>query len=193
MRVIVVTVAAASCAVMLAGCGGSGARQIDTGGRDVITTIDQVDIQNYIEAADELVQSMIRSGVLGRIAPEDGTPVIIELDRVRNDTFDDSIDVEIITDTVRIETLQSGLATFITPDSALARADRAAAEELEQDLPQAAYTLSGRITSVGAQAGRTRQNTFIFRLTLSSRDGLDVWSDQRRITKQGTRNAVGIG
>ncbi len=179
--------------VALVGCQGQGAREIDTGGREVITSIDQVDIQNYLAAADELVQSMIRSGVLGRIAPADGGPVLIELDRVRNDTFDDTIDVDIITDTVRIETLKTGLAAFITPDSVLSRADRKAAEELGQDLPQAAYTLSGRIASVGTQAGRTQQVSYIFRLTLSSRDGVDVWADQKPITKQGSRNSVGLG
>ena len=178
-------------ALVVAGCAGGGARQIDPGGREVITTIEDVDIQNYLQAARQLVGSMLRSGTLTRIDQQQPGPLIIELDRVENVTSE-RINVDLVTDLVRTEVLKSGQATFITPNAPLATADRQAARELDQDLPTADYTLSGSIANVGAQAGRTRQQTFVFTLTLSSRDGLTMWTDQVIITKQGRRNSVGL-
>jgi PBP1b-binding outer membrane lipoprotein LpoB len=178
-------------AMIVAGCAGEGARQIDSGGREVITSVNDVDIQNYNQAATQLVDSMLRSGVLTQLSDGQPGPLIIELDRVSNDTTE-RIDVDLVTDTVRVETLKSGQATFFTPDAPLAAADRLAGTELDQDVPTADYTLSGRITNVANSAGRTRQQTFVFTLTLSDRNGITRWADQVFITKQGSRNSVGL-
>lgn len=187
-------VALAASTLVLAGCGGGGARQIDTRGSDVITTVDDVDIQNYLEAANELTASMLESGEFSRVLGDDRF-VLLELDRVANDTADPYIDTQLLTDTIRTNVVKSGLARFITPgyESPLSADDRAAAEFTGQRVQQPAYTLSGRISDVRARAGRDRQSTFIFKLTLSDRNGVAIWEDQRFITKQGRRPKVGIG
>jgi hypothetical protein len=54
------------------------------------------------------------------------------------------------------------------------------------------YTLSGKIIEVRDRAGDTRQSSFVFQLSLSSNAGVAVWEDEKTITKQGTRPAVGF-
>ena len=181
-------------ALALIGCGGGGARQIDTTGGDVIVTVDDVDVQDYLQAANELTASMLESGEFRR-AVGDREYALIDVDQVRNDTADPYVQTALLTDTIRTNLVKSGLARVITPagESPLAADDRRAAEFEGRAVPQGALTLSGRITDVRAQAGRTRQNTTVFKLTLSDRDGIAVWEDQQFITKQGRRPQVGIG
>jgi hypothetical protein len=54
------------------------------------------------------------------------------------------------------------------------------------------YTLSGKIIEDRTAAGRTKQTSYIFQLSLSSRDGIAVWEDERTIVKQGKRASVGF-
>jgi hypothetical protein len=55
------------------------------------------------------------------------------------------------------------------------------------------YTLSGKILEDRATAGRTRQTSYIFQLSLTEvKTGLAVWEEEKVISKQGTRNAVGF-
>jgi len=42
------------------------------------------------------------------------------------------------------------------------------------------------------KAGRVEQTSYIFQLSLSSRDGIAVWEDERTIVKQGKRPSVGF-
>ena len=188
------TLATTAVATLFAsGCGGGGARQIDTRGSDLITTVDEVDIQNYLQFANEMTDSMFDSRAFSR-ALGNNEFVLLELDQVRNDTADPYIDTALLTDGIRTNLNQSGLVRTLTPgqESALAADDRAAAEFTGQNLQQPAYTLSGRISDVRTRAGNTRQSTFVFKLTLSDRNGVGMWEDQRFITKQGKRATVGI-
>ncbi len=179
----------------LVGCNNGGARRIDTLGGDVITSVDDVDIQDYIEAAADLTNSMLASGVLGDLAGPNGEPVLVELDRVRNDTSDPYVDTALVTDTIRTNAVKSRQARFITPgyESAKAADDRAELELRGEAIQQAGYILSGRISDVRVAAGRDRQSTFVFKLTLSDRQGVGIWEEQKFITKQGRRNQVGVG
>jgi hypothetical protein len=55
------------------------------------------------------------------------------------------------------------------------------------------YTLSGKILEVRAPAGSTRQTSYVFQLSLTEvKTGLSVWEEEKQITKQGKRNAVGF-
>ena len=179
----------------LVGCNGGGARRIDSQGDDLIVSIDDVDIQDYLEAANDLAGQLLASGELGRLREPSGEPVLIQLDRVANETSDDYVDTALLTDTLRSNLNQSREARFITPgyESALAADDRAEAQFRGEDIQQAGYILSGRISDVRVGAGRTRQSTFVFKLTLTDRRGVGIWERQKFITKQGQRNQVGVG
>jgi PBP1b-binding outer membrane lipoprotein LpoB len=54
------------------------------------------------------------------------------------------------------------------------------------------YTLSGKVLEDRAQAGKVKQVTYTFQLSLTTvKDGLAVWEEEKQITKQGTRSSVG--
>ena len=54
------------------------------------------------------------------------------------------------------------------------------------------YTLSGKLLEDRAQAGKVKQVTYTFQLSLTTvKDGLAVWEEEKQITKQGTRSSVG--
>ena len=55
------------------------------------------------------------------------------------------------------------------------------------------YSLSGKITQEIDRAGRTKQSTFYFQLSLTDlRTGLAFWEDQHEISKLGKRATVGF-
>ncbi|MBP7143481.1 MAG: penicillin-binding protein activator LpoB, partial [Opitutaceae bacterium] len=55
------------------------------------------------------------------------------------------------------------------------------------------YTLSGKLIEDRARAGRTRQVTYTFQMSLTTvKDGLAVWEDEKQITKIGTKPSVGF-
>jgi len=80
------------------------------------------------------------------------------------------------------------------PEDPLAAEQQKAQEFFEGEnhsrLPD--YTLSGKIIEDRTSAGRTKQTSYIFQLSLSSRAGIGVWEDERTIVKQGTRPSVGF-
>ena len=51
----------------------------------------------------------------------------------------------------------------------------------------------GTVLEDRSNAGSTRQGSFIFQLTLVEvKRGVAVWTDEKIVTKQGTKNAVGF-
>ena len=55
------------------------------------------------------------------------------------------------------------------------------------------FSLTGRITQMKASAGDMKQTTYTFRLTLTDlATGREVWTKTVDMTKQGTKNAVGM-
>jgi hypothetical protein len=177
--------------VGLVGCAQEPNRRIETGGRDSLVTVDGVNIADYLEAADEMVASMLRSGQLQPAA--DGEPLYVEFDRVFNDTGDPTLVTEQITRRIRTAITNSGQARVLTPRGE----SRLQEEAMQQDAaagleagPLPDYFLSGVITSVGAQVGRDRERTYTFSLALTDRQRVEVWSANRDITKAGSRPGV---
>ena len=61
------------------------------------------------------------------------------------------------------------------------------------NVPHAEYVLKGKILEDRSNAGSTRQSSFVFQLTLvEEKRGVAVWTDEKIVTKQGTKNAVGF-
>ena len=54
------------------------------------------------------------------------------------------------------------------------------------------YSLTFKILEKSAEAGKIRQNTFTFQMSLVDvKTGLAVWEDEKQITKQGKHSTVG--
>jgi hypothetical protein len=181
----------------LSGCG-TPARVIETGGTESVVSVGEVDIQDLKNAAASMLESLVTTGVLNT-APRD--PAVLVIDRVVNDTSS-SFDIGELLFRMREQLVNSGEAQVITtygdnPESRIAqeelrrRAMREGRSDFESLTPD--FALTGRITQLKRAAGRTRQTTFTFRLTLTDlRTGLEVWTRAVEVTKQGTRDAVGL-
>lgn len=195
-------------AVFISGCASTPARRIDSRGPETITTIGDLDIQDAMDAAGALSQSLLSSGVLGRY----GQPSIIAIDRYINNTTQ-HIDGDRILKKIRVTLNKAGVAqTIMTIDSRGNRGGEsniASAEAAQQDedaaidvflngsddaprAPAADYALTFKLGEVKARAGRTRQKTYTFGMTLTDvQSGLAVWEEETMITKQGTKPAAG--
>ena len=195
-RILLLPVIAASGA-LLTGCG-TNAHYIQTGGRQSVVSIGQINDQDFIAAANSAASDLIASGVLDK-APH--SPAVIVLSRIVNNTGQ-QVDTDLLTQKIRIALLQSGKATFTTTMGLGGKAEDPMAKGLQQQeqfmndskpQPLPDFSLSGKIIETVAQAGDTRQSTYSFQMTLTDpKTGNAVWADEKQITKQGTRSAVGF-
>lgn len=194
----------ASITALLMGCassgsgGGKNARYVDSEGTQTIVSLDKINIQDWSMAADQMVQSMLLSGVLDR-APQQ--PAVLGIGRITNKTTQ-LVDTDYLTKKIRVALNQSGkvvtTTTYGLGDSA---EDELAKQTMEikqfqerdtQPMPLPYFTLTGKLLEDRASAGRTNQVTYTFQLSLTqTNNGLAVWEDERNITKQGEQNAIG--
>lgn len=168
---------------------------------EAITTVGGIDIQDWNKAANELSVQMLASGVLEN-APR--RPAVLAISRFVNNTTQ-QVDMDLLNKTVRINLLNSGkvLTTTTTGLGGQAEDPLAAGIAQEQAIltPGTSapaglspnYTLTGKIIQVQARAGKMRQSTFAFQMSLTDvRNGLAVWEGEKQIIKQGTRAGVGF-
>lgn len=186
-----------SIAALLAGCG-TQAHYVDSQGTQTIVSLDQINIQDWSNAADQLVASLLRSGALDR-SPEQ--PAIMAVSRIINNTTE-QVDTDSLTKKIRVALNQSGKVLTTTTYGLGGKAeDELARQTMElyklqnndaTSMPLPYYTLSGKLLESRAKAGSTRQITYTFQLSLTQiNNGLAVWEDEVNITKQGTKPSVG--
>ncbi|MAD18776.1 MAG: hypothetical protein CMJ52_00930 [Planctomycetaceae bacterium] len=161
--------------------------RVVTDDRDKIVSIDQIDVQDWSNAADQVLQQLFASGALDT-APV--TPARVEVTRVINDTTQ-RIDTDLLTQKIKIALQQSGKVAFASSD---ARANEVADYEdfkAGDDAPRLPFfVINGKILEIRASAGATKQSSFVFQLNLvNTAQSLDAWSGEAEVTKQGTRNA----
>jgi len=179
------------------GCSSGGARRIDAGGRESITTVGNVDIQDFVAAAEASVGKLLASGALDKVPKP---PAILAVSLVRNQTGQ-QFDTDLLTKKIRVKLNTSGKALTTTTvgldgvaEDPLAKQLQGERELLEKrkDTVTPDFTLSGKIIETRARAGDVRQSTFSFQLSLTDRRGLALWEGEEEITKQGKRPSVGF-
>lgn len=189
------TMAIAMFAMVLTGCeSGTTARRIDPNGTQTITTISGLDIQDATDAASALATSLLESGKLGA----NGKPSVIAISRYVNNTSQ-QIDRDRIIKKLRVVLNKAGVAKTTTTIGLGAAEDPLAKQEQdvnnflnETKQVRPDYTLTFKILDNIVKAGKTRQVTYIFQMSLTdTRTGLAEWEEEKRITKQGTKPAVG--
>jgi len=193
---IIIPIVAAS-AVIFAGCG-TNAHYVSTGGNQNIVSIGQINIQDYIQAANSATSDLLASGALDRVT---NPPAVVAISRIVNNTGQ-QIDTDLLTKKIRVALLQSGKALFTTTFGLGGTAEDPMAKGLQQEnefkseqkttrTPD--FTLSGKIIQLAVKAGDTSQSTYSFQLSLTDpKSGLAVWEADKDITKQGTRASVGF-
>ena len=196
-RSLAALVTAGLCLTLI-GAGCRSAAYVNPEGPRTIVTLDDINIQDWNEAADRMIDSLLTSGVL-EDAPQQ--PSVMAVSRIVNNTSI-QVDTTMLTGKIRRDLNQSGKVLTTTTiglggrvEDPLAQSEREFQEFME-DRPteqrRPYFSLSGRIMEDQVRAGRTRQTTYIFQLAMTEiNTGLAVWEDEVMITKQGTRPAIG--
>jgi hypothetical protein len=174
---------------------------VDPNSSNLIVSTEGINIQDFSQAADamtaSLINNLINPGRLQSAAPNE--PALLAISRIQNNTGQ-QLDTDMLVKKMRVALLQTGKVQTSTtiayggPEDPLA-AEQQKAQEFFEDKKQTRlpdYTLSGKIIEDRAQAGRTKQTSYIFQLSLSSRAGIAVWEDERTIVKQGKKASVGF-
>jgi uncharacterized protein (TIGR02722 family) len=182
---------------IVSGCGSS-AHYVETGGRESVVSLGQINAQDFIQAADNATKDLLASGVLDKVPTP---PAVLAISRIVNNTGQ-QIDTDLLTKKIRVALLNSGKAQTTTTMGLGGTAEDPMAKGLQQENEFASdqkatrkpdFTLSGKIIENRAQSGNTRQYTYSFQLSLTdARTGLAVWEGEKEISKQGTRPAVGF-
>jgi penicillin-binding protein activator len=186
-------------AVFLAGCGSppNSAQYVDPNGPRTIVSLNQIDIQDFNNAANSMVQDLINSGTLEKAPTQ---PAVMAISRITNDTTQ-QFDTDMLTKNIRVALLQTGKVVTTTtfgPNPEDKMAQQAGDMQAFMNGQQAPtripyYTLTGKIMINTAKAGDVYQRSYIFDLSLTEvNSGLAVWEDTKTITKQGQKPAVGF-
>jgi hypothetical protein len=185
---------------LLTGCASKTA-YVDPNSSRLVTTTEGINIQDFTQAADAMTASLIDNLINpGRLqSGEPGQPALLAISRIQNNTGQ-QMDTDLLVKKMRVALLQTGKVQTSTtiayggPEDPLAAEQQKAQQFFEGKkqtrLPD--YTLSGKIIEDRTSAGRTKQTSYIFQLSLSSRAGIGVWEDERTIIKQGKRASVGF-
>jgi uncharacterized protein (TIGR02722 family) len=189
--------AAAAAPALFTGCATSNAHYVETGGRENIVTVGQINIQDFSAAAESAINSLLASGALDKVQ---NPPAVVAISRVVNNTGQ-HIDTDLLTKKIRIAMLQSGKALTSTTEGLGGVAEDPLAKGLKQEADFLAdkkvtrspdFSLSGKIIETRARAENLRQSTYSFQLSLTDNRGLAVWEGEKEITKQGSRPSVGF-
>ena len=183
---IIVSLVAVS-AAFITGCG-TDAHYVETGGNRNIVSVGQINIQDYIQAADTMTGELLASGALGRVK---NPPAILAISRIVNNTGN-QIDTDLLIKKIRVALLQSGKAVTTTTFGLGGQSEDPLAKQMQQTTHPADFSLSGKIIQLNAGAGDTKQATYSFQLSLTDTQGLAVWDGEKEITKQGTRGGIGF-
>jgi uncharacterized protein (TIGR02722 family) len=182
---------------VIGGCA-TNAHYVETGGRENVVSVNQINIQDYIQAANTATSDLLASGALDKVATP---PAVLAISRIVNNTGQ-QIDTDLLVKKIRVAVLNSGKAQTTTTLGLGGTAEDPMAKGLQQEnefmndqktTRKPDFTLSGKIIETLARSGSTRQSTYSFQLSLTdSKTGLAVWEGEKEITKQGTRPSVGF-
>ena len=185
----------------LGGCASTGARTIETGSSESVTTVNHIDDQDWAKAATKLTNSMMNTEGLFT-SNADGSKKRMAISRFINNTSE-VVDTDLLVKQVRVTLFQSGKVVTttiggLTVEDPLAKKNKAESDFATGDgnpNPVAIapdYTLSGKLIENQARAGDIRQSTFYFQMSLTNKNGDSVWEGNEPITKIGSRNSVGL-
>lgn len=183
-------------ALLFAGCETTPeTRTIDSRGPETLNTA-SINSQDWANAADQLVASLLSSGALERSAKQ---PAVLAIDRVINNTTL-SVDTDLLIKKIRVALTQTGKVavtnTMGLGERAVVASEAAELEEMttgkKQKLTTPDYTLYAKLIQQTDRSGKQTQNTYSFQMSLvDTRSGLTTWEEERSIAKLTRRPSVG--
>jgi len=170
-------------ALLIVGCG-TPASYKDPNGRDLVVSLEKVNIQDFATAGSAMLQSMVQSKAFDR-----KNPPVLQLGQILNDTTN-NFDTSLLLSKITMPLVNAGRIQLLESDP-VASAARVATPGAK--VPVAEFVLKGKILEDRANAGSTRQASYIFQLTLVDvRTSLAVWAKEETVTKAGSKNSVGF-
>ncbi|MEN9652711.1 MAG: hypothetical protein RL303_431 [Verrucomicrobiota bacterium] len=164
-----------ACALLIVGCGTPAAYK-DPSGRELVVSLDKVNIQDFATAGSQMLQSMVSAPAFAKGAP------VLRLGTVTNDTAD-NFDTSLLLSKITVPLVNAGRVTLLDSEPI--------ADTNRRPMPE--FVLKGKILEDRSNAGSTRQSSFVFQLALvDAKRGVVVWQEEKIVTKQGTKNAVGF-
>ena len=184
----------------LVGC--QKAQYVDPKGNDLVVNADRMNIQDWNLLADQVVQSMVNSGVLARLPNQ---PAGVLLNPVINTTTQ-QFDTDGIMKKIRISLLNTGRCEVIMTAGPGGRAEDKIAQDAQalkdfqsgkdnqvnpNNVPDA--TLTAKLIEDRARSGSTRQVAYVLQMSLTNTStGRAVWEGEASVIKQGQRSSVGF-
>ena len=108
-KIILLSVMAAALPLLVGGCA-TPAHYIQTGGRESLVNVNQINIQDFIQAANDATSDLLASGALDKVA---NPPAVLAISRIVNNTGQ-QIDTDLLTKKIRVALLNSGKAQTTT-------------------------------------------------------------------------------
>jgi PBP1b-binding outer membrane lipoprotein LpoB len=177
-------VTALALAAILVGCG-TPATYKDADGRQLVVSLEKVDIQDFATAGSAMLQSMITSPAFNRA----GANPVLQIGQITNDTGT-NFDTSLLLVKVTSPLVNAGRVRLLESDPA---ATAARQNTPGASVPVADFVLKGKILEDRSKAGSTKQSSFVFQLTLVEvKSSLAVWQQEKIVTKQGSQNSVGF-
>jgi penicillin-binding protein activator len=178
------------------------AQYVDPKGNDLIVNADRMNIQDWNLLADQVVESMVNSGVLARLPNQ---PAGVLLNPVINTTTQ-QFDTDGIMKKIRISLLNTGRCEVIMTAGPGGRAEDKIAKDTQalkdfqsgsdnvvnpNNVPDA--TLTAKLLEDRARSGSTRQVAYVLQMSLTNTTtGRAVWEGEAQVIKQGQRSSVGF-
>ena len=176
------------------------AQYVDPKGNDLIVNADRMNIQDWNLLADQVVESMVNSGVLARLPNQ---PAGVLLNPVINTTTQ-QFDTDGIMKKIRISLLNTGRCEVIMTAGPGGRAEDKIAKDTQalkdfqsgsdnvvnpNNVPDA--TLTAKLLEDRARSGSTRQVAYVLQMSLTNTTtGRAVWEGEAQVIKQGQRSSV---
>lgn len=186
--------------VMAAGCASPKTTYVDTDSSRLINNVDEINIQDFARAADEMTQSLIENCLdEEELTSANADRPVVAISRIRNET-NMKFDTDLLVKRIRTN-LSRTKSVYTTSSVNLKKGEDPLAEDallideaIEEDSKPLVhdYSLSGKIIEVTTRTDNLRQSTYEFQLTLSDRRGVVVWEEVKDITKQGKKPSVGF-
>ncbi|MEY4118352.1 MAG: hypothetical protein RLZZ116_1680 [Planctomycetota bacterium] len=200
MRTLLTISAIAAVTLATAAC--NKAQYVDPKGKDLVVNVDRMNIQDWSMLSDQVVQSMVSSGVLSRLPNQ---PAGMLLNPCVNTTTQ-QFDTDAIIKKIRIALMNTGRVEVIMADDMFGGAEDRIAREAQRRKDKAAgvdtdasnknvpdVTVTAKLLEDRARAGSTRQVAYILQMTLTNTTtGRAVWEGEAQVVKQGERSSVGF-
>ncbi|MDD4019017.1 MAG: penicillin-binding protein activator LpoB [Kiritimatiellae bacterium] len=186
-------------ALMITGCASTPAvREVALDRAPITSKLEPQDVRRTVE---KMAESLLSApGVREAVG---GSRPVLDVEPLKNRTTQ-HVDMVSVTDSLRMQLLRSGMFRFVDKATSgtdiefmdaqanLGLTDQKKAVKAGQQSAAQMY-LTGALTEMKAQVGRTTDQYFKFSMTLKDlRSGELLWADEQEIRKESTRPRMGF-